>query len=1101
MVVDEHTKPLKKKKKLFVKLQPIQEHKNENVPISPRKCKRIGSTEDSPAFSYTQPVVTKNAFKKLEEIKKDIVQWNIQALKKSSSHENIQVVKKESCADNEKMVPEIEVPSDSSSSHEVSTAEGTSFSHDDVDWNEIDEGVLNENVQTMDEVPSDKNDQSVQEESSNKNIQSKDEEFLHESLDKTIQAEEEEYCHENVQTVEEGHSHKNDQSVQTKSSHGNVQIMEESSSYSNTEELYKNLLTVFQTIKNLFFHENVSTCKEILKEILSENIQNLEKQLSHKDDIIRLLSEKPYCKKKQEGSSHEKVQAVEESFSHSDIEEIRKNLLTILQTIRNHFFHENVKVSVEVPEDILNENVQNLEERLASKNDQLIQEKSCYGKNQTIQEKYSYKSDQDGQEGFSDENVQTMGEKFPRRNDQLVQEESSHENLQGGDGEFLREFLDKSIQTVEKKYSHETVEKDCSHRNEELAQEKSSHENVQAMEENSSHNNTEELRKNLLTILETIKNLFFRENFQTSKEVLKEILRENMQNLEKQLSRKNDQLIREKPHYKKNQPTRGEYSYEDDQDEQEGSSHGNVQVIRSYEESSHGNDPLVQKESFQKEPEKLLCKNNSDIENGSSDIHQIIEDQVAEVQIIQENKGCCIWLQKISVEPTMWLYMMAFMFTSVVEQAFFVHKACRVDHGYSEEICLHLNENKNIQTEVQKTVSEFQQWYNLAGHIIPIILALFFGNWSDRRGRKLPLVIGLIGKLIYSFMIVINSLMPNWNLNMVIYTAVVPMGLLGGDVIIFGSCFAYLTDICSYEERTMRITILDIVYLSTMPTGIALGSYVFANVVNSSYTIMFAINASLLILAIVYSLVRLKWQSSPEQQSLIGVNFLKDFFDTDHVRQTLSMMIKSRQNNARACLALVMLSMCLYTFQREERSMSYLYTQLVFNWDVVTFSYFRTFQSSFYVAAMLLAMPLMKHTRMKDTAITIVGAISHATGRLVFIAANRGELFYVGAVAAALGPVVAPALRSMASKYVLVEERGKVFAILSVFDNAVPLISSVLYSQIYNATIYTVPNFIYWLTFITQICVILLAIVISLAPWNTRAIRRLFYNNELLEST
>lgn len=120
---------------------------------------------------------------------------------------------------------------------------------------------------------------------------------------------------------------------------------------------------------------------------------------------------------------------------------------------------------------------------------------------------------------------------------------------------------------------------------------------------------------------------------------------------------------------------------------------------------------------------------------------------------------------------------------------------------------------------LQITVSQFHQWNDIAGHVVPIILAMFYGNWSDRYGRKLPLILGLVGKLIYSLMIVINSMMNTWKLNMVVYTASLPMSLLGGDVAIFASCFAYLSDICSTEQRTLRITILDVVYLSTMPTG------------------------------------------------------------------------------------------------------------------------------------------------------------------------------------------------------------------------------------------------------------------------------------------
>lgn len=116
-------------------------------------------------------------------------------------------------------------------------------------------------------------------------------------------------------------------------------------------------------------------------------------------------------------------------------------------------------------------------------------------------------------------------------------------------------------------------------------------------------------------------------------------------------------------------------------------------------------------------------------------------------------------------------------------------------------------------------MSKFHQWNGIASHVLPIILAFFIGNWSDRRGRKSLLLLGLFGKLIYSFMIVINTVMPSWNVNMIIYTASIPSTLFGADVAIFAACFAYISDISSVEERTFRITILDAAYLSTMPMG------------------------------------------------------------------------------------------------------------------------------------------------------------------------------------------------------------------------------------------------------------------------------------------
>lgn len=67
--------------------------------------------------------------------------------------------------------------------------------------------------------------------------------------------------------------------------------------------------------------------------------------------------------------------------------------------------------------------------------------------------------------------------------------------------------------------------------------------------------------------------------------------------------------------------------------------------------------------------------------------------------------------------------------------------------------------------------------------------------------------------------------------------------------------------------------------------------------------------------------------------------------------------------------------------------------------------------------------------------------------------ATTGKLFYVGGLVSSLGPIVGPMIRAMTSKVVPLSERGKVFALLSVCDNAVPFISGVLYSQVYRATL------------------------------------------------
>lgn len=177
---------------------------------------------------------------------------------------------------------------------------------------------------------------------------------------------------------------------------------------------------------------------------------------------------------------------------------------------------------------------------------------------------------------------------------------------------------------------------------------------------------------------------------------------------------------------------------------------------------------------------------------------------------------------------------------------------------------------------------------------------MFMGSWSDRRGRKLPLLIGLFGKFFYSSMIVVNTYMTNWPVEYIIYTATLPMAFTGADVAIFAAVFAYISDISSRESRTLRVTIVEVCYLATMPIGVALGKYLFSNVTNQSYSILFIINASSLFCSLVYTALRLKWRTVDRQRPFNEAsNLFLDYFDYKHAVETFQTLFKKRPFNGR----------------------------------------------------------------------------------------------------------------------------------------------------------------------------------------------------------
>lgn len=425
----------------------------------------------------------------------------------------------------------------------------------------------------------------------------------------------------------------------------------------------------------------------------------------------------------------------------------------------------------------------------------------------------------------------------------------------------------------------------------------------------------------------------------------------------------------------------------------------------------------------------------------------------------------------ITVEPVLFAYMFAFMLTSVVEQTFYVDRACRVNLNMTDHVCsnIHNKSHSDELARVQKVVSSFLQYNGIVSNVVPFILAPFMGSWSDRRGRKLLVLIGLAGQTYYFAMLMVVTSQVTWPLETVLGLVSFPASLTGSNLAIFAAVFSYLADITTTADRTLRIAILDGTYLASMPIGIYLGSVLFKQVVNESFTAMFAISFCIMVSALLYSFFRLEWQTADSQRPLKGVNVCTDFFDWKHVVDSVKAVGRPRANHGRLYLLLIILSMGLYTFQRNERQMSYLYTQKKFNWDQQQFSDFRTFQTVVYFVVTLLGAPLLtKLCGLKDSVIILMGAPAHAIARVIFAVAEVPWLFYFGAAVSSLGPTVAPVLRSMTSKVVSIEERGKIFAILAVADSAVPLVSSAIYSQVYIATLESYPAAIYWVTVASQ---------------------------------
>lgn len=250
-----------------------------------------------------------------------------------------------------------------------------------------------------------------------------------------------------------------------------------------------------------------------------------------------------------------------------------------------------------------------------------------------------------------------------------------------------------------------------------------------------------------------------------------------------------------------------------------------------------------------------------------------------------------------------------------------------------------------------------------------------------------------------------------------------------------------------------------------------LGNFLFHDVFDKSHSILFGVNVSLLLVAILYCFLNLKWKTTDRQQSMAEANvknFFVDFFDKNHAINSFRTLVKKRPERRRCYLIIMMISMALYTFQRGTTN-QLLKLRLKYRTILILIS-FRWKINGFFIHAESFRLGCQNlfefqnfskhrfryhdaHRYSSDVrlfemerygsyqkinmfhwnlsfltvifqVIIMIGSISHASGRFFFAFAREPWVFCVGAAVASLGPCVAPVLRSITSKTVPVDERG-----------------------------------------------------------------------------
>ncbi|XP_052752595.1 proton-coupled folate transporter-like [Galleria mellonella] len=426
----------------------------------------------------------------------------------------------------------------------------------------------------------------------------------------------------------------------------------------------------------------------------------------------------------------------------------------------------------------------------------------------------------------------------------------------------------------------------------------------------------------------------------------------------------------------------------------------------------------------------------------------------------------------ITVEPIIACYIMSNVFSGLAVQNLNLEKACRVNLGYSDEVCSALNrrQTENYTTEeaeVQKLTASVQAWKNIVQTAFPCILVLFVGSWSDKTGkRKACILLPIVGEVLCCTSFILNTyFFYELPLEVTALSDLFP-SLTGGWITVCVGVFSYIGDVTTKEMRTFRVGVANLCMSLGIPIGMSLSGILLQKI---GYYGIFLISNCLYFTSLIYGYIRLKDPViSQERQRELPVGcrgWVCSFFDARHVRETLTVAFRSGPRRRRLRVSLLIVVVCvIFGPLHGEMNVLYLFMRYRFNWDEVQFSMFCTYSIITNLVGTLFSISIFSDfMKLDDTVVGIISCTSKILASFIFAFATTTLEIYIAPLVEIFNGTSFIAMRSIASKLVTSEELGKVNSLFGLAEAMMPLVYGPLYSRVYMATLNILPGAVFLL--------------------------------------
>lgn len=402
------------------------------------------------------------------------------------------------------------------------------------------------------------------------------------------------------------------------------------------------------------------------------------------------------------------------------------------------------------------------------------------------------------------------------------------------------------------------------------------------------------------------------------------------------------------------------------------------------------------------------------------------------------------------------------------------------------------NSNSSNQShyieEVQRQASLFSLYIEICSTVPSLVVTLILVAYSDQGGRKMAIIMPLIGTMIYTVAYLTVSFF-ELNIYLLIGFSILS-ALCGGWGTFLGGCFAYIADLCKDDrQKTLRMAGVDMM-IGLLSGVAAISSGYFLRAAGFNWP--FLTSSLILFFNILYAIFILEEtvKKTPNDAVILG-----GFPQCSAIKQMICgvcQMPIGTSHRWKAVLALLIIIFTSFSFAY----VGGLSTMILYElkqplcWTEILIGYGSALFTTVFLTSFV-GVSVFTYCGVPQLLIVLLGILSVISGMVMAAFAKTTLLMFTVRIPMLLAIMPFSVLRAMMSKIVPKSEQGALFAFLSFMESLTNNVSTGVFNSVYAATVAWFPGFVFLLS--AGLCVIPLSTlgVVSLIGVDvTKEVRR-----------